>query len=393
VDNVAFVTSRYACAPATEDLGREQTDDCEPWLFCARQPEGDSFCGELVPYTGAASDYEDKACLVDEQCHTDEICFNPRFRTRNPEVVWYGPDNTCVPYQIDHHRVEVALAIAFEQLPFISKDSRASVASKGVLGDQQINIDVGKGPPVEPGGRLQAEPTLLEELNRFRERVAAVTERFSGNLTGLRELRGSVRTTPGRPPDMRSSLARLDEVTSDIVAKRGQLGELFAPDARVEFIDSLHELRASTDKTGRELANWRNETASGLRKVAKETRALGDGAHQATDPKSESAGAKWLMDERFGLDTAERVSEAGDSIAQTREAIAKVQESVDELERELDAGEGPLGELVRDPSLYYRFVKAIAMFDLFDRNDAFKGLVRDVLEAGDGSARPGTTRR
>jgi hypothetical protein len=385
VDNVAFVTTTYECDPATEDIGRDASDACEPWLFCAEMPDGGGLCASLIPFTGVAADYADNTCIVDQLCKDSEICFSPFFRQRHPDVAWYGPENTCVPFQVDHQRVEVRMAIQVDKLAFISKDSKASVASKGALGDQQINIDSGSAESIEPGGHLQSKKTLMEELNDFRERIGVVTGRFSGNLESFRALQGTVKSGPDdRPPrDMRTTLARVSASTRDIATHQGNVGELFESDAREDAITSLQDLRASSDEVRRDIINWRRKNTPRIREVGKDMGEFAESAHAAADPNDDGMGSKLLTDERFGIDIAGRVSDVSDTIGSARNSLGDVHQSVLDMRRDVENAEGPLGELVRDPDLYYSFVKAIAMFDLFDRNDAVKSLVRSVIAAGD----------
>jgi ABC-type transporter Mla subunit MlaD len=386
VDEVSFITVRYHCNPATEDRGLDPTNDCEPWFYCAGQTGGDGLCAELVPYSGNTTDYDEKGCLVDDQCVPGEVCVNDAFRRRNGGVDWYGPRSTCVPFETNHHRVEVTMSVATDKVEFIRSDSRASIASKGVLGDQTVNITVGSGREIPEGGRLQSAPTLLEELNRFRARVGAITERFSGNLAGLRGVQGSMRREKKNAhdkPDTRSALSRASDATTDIVQRQGQLGELFQDSARDDFIASLHDLQGSTDQTRRDIINWRRDVVPDLRKTSNSLGEFADSTEAALDPNSESTGARLLTDERLGNDIAGRVEDTAKTLTSARRSLDDVQEGVDEVRRQLDAGEGVIGELVRSPSMYYEFVKVIALFDMFDRNDGFKSLAREVVQAAD----------
>lgn len=384
VDNVAFVNASYDCDPATEDVGRDASDACEPWLFCAPQSDGGGLCAELLPYSGAAADYADKGCLINEQCKDTEVCFNAEFRRHNPDATWYGPDNTCIPFKVEHQRVEVRMAIHADKLEFISENSKASVASKGPLGDQQINIDSGTGDSIGEGGRLQSKPTLLEELNDFRERIGAVSDRFSGKLGSFRELRAAMKRETDEPPsDLRTSLRQTSDAMRDVATHEGQLGELFKPDSRDDAIASIRDLRAASDGVRRDIVAWRRKNTPKLHDLSQGMADFAASAEEAADPTSKTTGAKVLTDERFGLDVAARVSKVTDSIGSARGTLGDAHERVLEMREELQHGEGTLGELVRSPDMYYGFVKAIAMFDLFDRNDGFKSLVRSVIAAGD----------
>jgi phospholipid/cholesterol/gamma-HCH transport system substrate-binding protein len=393
VEEVAFITAHYDCDPDTEDVGRAagRTNACEPTLFCARQSPDEGRCAELDAYSGSAVDYEGKGCLLDEQCPAGEVCVNERFEQVNRGVDWYGPPNTCVAYQIEHPRVEVTMAIDASMLPFVRTDSRATIASKGVLGDQQVNISAGAGPSIASGARLHGSPTLLQELNRFRERVGAITARFSGNLAGIRKLGGEVRSKRQRTTTA-GSLARAHAATEDIVEGRGQLGELFAPGARDELVGTLEDFRRSSDGLSRELSTWRRDTLRDVREASTSLAKVADGAQAALDPTVDGASA-WLADPQRGQAFADRIQGAGDSIASARSKLDEARTSVNELRRELEAGEGPLGELVRSPDLYYSFVKAIALFDLFERNDGLKARTRTVIEQTDGWAGAGPADR
>ena len=152
VEDVTFIAPTYECNPITEDLGRfgsTRTDDCEPSLFCI-PAEGRTLddgsaaaglCAELEDYIGDPRAYE--GCADDSSCDELEKCVTREFRQRYKRVRWAGAEGVCVPYQTDHRRVEVTMRIDADKLQYIRTDSRASIASNGVLGDQLINISVG----------------------------------------------------------------------------------------------------------------------------------------------------------------------------------------------------------------------------------------------------------
>ncbi|MBA3549675.1 MAG: MCE family protein, partial [Nannocystis sp.] len=181
VQDREFVEIEYPCNPLTEDRGRfgqGRTDDCDRTMFCA--PEGK--CAELEPYSFNKDLHP--PCEEDAQCREDEVCVTTDFRRRYRRVSWTGNTGVCDGYTTNHKRIRVTLSVFMDSLKHIRDDSRATVSQNGLLGDQLVQISVGRGMQIEAGGRIQTTPALLEELDNVKERLDGVFSKVEETIGG-----------------------------------------------------------------------------------------------------------------------------------------------------------------------------------------------------------------
>ncbi|RMG98155.1 MAG: MCE family protein [Deltaproteobacteria bacterium] len=365
VSAIDFVRTKYACYPATEDLGRYgqgRTDDCDPFLFCA--PEG--LCAELEPW---ASKELNRPCTGNDECGESEICVTKHFRRRYPRVYWSGWDGVCARYLTEHNRVRVTLRIFEDKLELIRTDSRATVASNSVLGDQLVNITQGRQAPIPPGGRIPSTPSLYEDIQMFRDRIEAMTGKVDTSLSGIANLFSELNDARVIA-NVKSMIANLERITRQVADGEGLVGALFSDEAfRADFARTLRHLRdtaagidrfvdrangtlAKADSNLQPLIDDVRLTMEHLRGVVKDLR----------DPKNKSVAAKLLYDESGAL-----MTDIEQTIAHLESVAAK-----------LDAGEGTLGKLVNDPKAHDDLVK---LFENLERNKTLKRLIRFVMKS------------
>ena len=91
-------------------------------------------------------------------------------------------------YTTNHKRIRVTLSVFMDSLQHIRDDSRATVSQNGLLGDQLVQISVGRGQQIQPGGRIQTTPALLEELDNVKERLDGVFSKVEETIGGIAEL-------------------------------------------------------------------------------------------------------------------------------------------------------------------------------------------------------------
>lgn len=376
VTAVNFVNTTYSCNEPTEDQGRfggNRTDDCDAFLFCA--PVANQ-CADLEEY---ASKGQHAPCADASGCAPDEVCVTKEFRRRARRVPWSGPDGVCARYSVEHRRVEVQMTIRADTLKLIRTDSRATVASNGVLGDQLVNITPGQLEPLDPDDRrIQSTPSLIEDINLFRDRFDGVTDKVDDALQGISSLFSELndqRTIAA----VKGTLDNIEEITRQMAEGDGLAGALLSDSQMKKDFgltlrsarDTAHGVDAFVGSANRTLGKIDDKVSPVLDDMGE---TFGDIKRVITDlknPANKSLLAKLIYDENGQLtqDLQATVADLKDAAGNVKSVAARV-----------DAGEGTLGRLISDSKVHDELVKLLSNLD---RNKGLKRVVRYALELED----------
>ena len=371
VEDRSFVELDYSCNPASEDRGRYgagRTDDCDATMFCS--PEGK--CAELEHYS-ANKDLH-PPCDDDAQCNEDEICVTSDFRRRFRRVPWAGNTGVCASYTTNHKRIRVRLRVFADSLEHIREDSRATVSQNGLLGDQLVQISIGRGVGIKDGGRIQTTPSLMEEVDAVRDRVEGVFVKVEETVSGISTLAaalGDEKTVR----NVQGLVANTNEITRQIAEGKGLVGALLNDEAYVKDFGAT--LRSVRD-TAAGLDSFVSKAKSSMTKIDSNIQPLVDDGRQAIanlnrllgdlkDPNNKSVAAKLLYDP-----DGKMVHE----LESTLESLHKVVAGI-------ESGEGTVGKLVKDPKAYDDLVKILGNIE---RNTTLTRLVRYVVEKDEASS-------
>ncbi len=379
VEEISFISPTYSCNPVSEDLGRfneTRSDDCEPSLFCAAVPGGGGLCAELEDFNGDARAYS--GCADDSSCAEGEVCVTRQFRQRYKRVRWSGTEGVCVPFSTEHRRIEVTMRIDADKLQYIRTDSRATVASNGVLGDQLINISVGGSEIViQPGDRIQSSPSLMEELNIFKDQIGGIIDKVDTSLAGISGLFSSL-NNENTKRDLQGILANANEITRQIKDGEGLVGALFnEPEYKDDFGRTLESVRHSAGQLDETLTTVNNHAGPALRNVSRAAGNVSDILEDLENPENKSVLGRALHDPQMGQDAADAVKSAAEAVDSAHEAITDLQVVVAEVRHSVTTGEGTIGKLLKDPKAYDDLVKLLGNIE---RVNVVKKLVRFVIE-------------
>jgi len=371
VSDVNYVNVRYACDPLTEDIGRYgagRTDNCDKRLFCA--PTG--LCGE---FERLADDFHYTRCVETRDCQADEICITTEFRRREPRVLWLGPNGVCGRYATVHNRVRVEMTIEQDALPIIRRDSRATIASNSVLGDQLINITPGVGDPVGPNDRVLSTPSLAEDIELYRlrlERVIETTDAALAAISGLVAELSDRRTIDA----IKGLVANLEKISLAVAERRGLVGALVGePAYKRDFGQILRALGGTTAGVDRIVGQGNHILATADRNlkpfiadVQVSLQALEQLIEDLRDPANRSVVAILLNDP-----DGEMIASLEAILSQTHE----ISDAVAHIGDAIDQEKGTLGKLIGDP----KFADDLGrLLGNLESNDALKGLLLLVLE-------------
>lgn len=378
VSSIDFVNVEYECEPSTEDLGRYgegRTDNCDEFLFCG--PSG--LCADLEPY---ASKGQHAPCLEDADCTDQEICVTSDFRRRARRVAWVGPDGVCARFITNHRRVQVAMTIFEDKLDLVRSDSRATVASNGVLGDQLVNITQGLREPLGPDARIQSSPSLYEDIELFRDRFDGLTEKVDTSLAGISSLFSQL-NDERTINSVKGTLENVEEITRQMAAGEGLVGALLSDEQYKEefgitlrsvrntavgidrFVERANQSLAKIDSSFQPMVDDAKKTLEKVRKLVTDLQ----------DPKNKSLAAKLLFDDegKMAEDLEKILADIDKAAIAAKNVMGKI-----------DRGEGTVGKLVNDSKAHDDLVKILRNIE---RNDTFKRLVRHVIEQEESQGR------
>lgn len=246
----------------------------------------------------------------------------------------------------------------------ISADSTASLRTHGVLGEKYVSIDMGSsGRVLEGGETIRPGPApgdldkLLSMFNDIAVDVKAVTTRLS-NVLG----------TPEGEQDLRGILSGLRDAAvslrSVVDENRNSLRESIANTEALSrgLRDLLETNRASIEET---IANSRSFSKT----LAERTPAIAENLQSLTAD--------------LGSVVVENRQNLQDSLANLKEATGRFSstlESVDSLVQSVGKGEGTLGKLVKDDSLYTELQASLKdLREVLDRVNRGEGTLGKLL--------------
>jgi ABC-type transporter Mla subunit MlaD len=368
-----FIAIEYPCDYETEDRGRfghGRTDNCDGPMFCA--PEGK--CAELEPYTFNKALYPH--CEENAQCQEHELCITADFRRRYRGVLWTGSTGVCDSYITDHKRIRVELSIHADKFIHVRDDSRAVISQNGVLGDQLVQLSMGRGKQMLPDGRVQTIPATIEQLDGVKERAEGLFGKVEDTIGGIAELAKAM-GDPKTVKNVQGLLANANEATRRTAEGKGTFGALLNDESYArDFTSTLRGVRASAEevnglmnRTENTMRKFDEDLPPAVDKGRKAMASISDTLAAVRNPESTSPLPALLYDPEGGM-----AKDVADSFAGARR-----------LSDGLLTGDGTLGRFLTDPKGYDDLVR---FFQGFQRDAKIQFLIRWAL-ARDKPRRPG----
>ncbi len=280
------------------------------------------------------------------------------------EAVEFGEDG----------RIHVSLEVREDASAFVREGSTARVGSKGLLGDQLVDITVGQGERLPPGSTIPTNEESL--LTTF---LGGTGTEAEGVVHNVNLITASLAETLGDEQvkrDIRDLVHNLSAI-SDLVAENDGTVRRLMTDP--ELADDVQGTVRSLQGTGNEL----ERAARGVRQIVHEVQA-GDGtAHQLIYGEegtqllvslATAAGelATMMRDVRTGEGTAHELiygDAGGEMIANLTATSADLRAIVADVR----AGRGTIGGLLVDPSIYEDIKRLVGNLQ---RNEILRALVR-----------------
>lgn len=288
----------------------------------------------------------------------------------------------------DDGRVHVRVEVREDAAAFVREGSTASVGSKGLLGDQLIDITVGDGDPLPEGSVIPVQETSM--LTSFLGDTGTEAEGIVHNVNRATEGLADTLSDEQVQQDLRDIVHNLALLTAMVNESDGTVRRLLQDP---EMADDVQGAIRNLSSTSGEL----NRTMRGVRRIVSEVE-RGDGtAHaliygdegvQALGGVATAAGelAQILRDVRTGPGNAHELlygDDAGDLITN----LTQMSNDLRVIVADVRAGRGTIGGLLVDPSIYEDIKRLVGNLE---RNEILRSIVRySIREDGQ---RPQRTR-
>ncbi len=271
-------------------------------------------------------------------------------------------------------KVHVTIEVRQDASAFVREGSTAKVGSKGLLGDQLVDITVGQGRPLAPGSTI---PTAEESLlTTFLGETGSEAEGVVRNVNTATAALAEILANPQTKQDVQDIAHNLATMTNLVTENDGTVRRLMTDPA---LADDVQGTIRSFQGTGNEL----QRAARDVRQILGEVE-HGDGTvHQLIYGEegvamlaslASAAGqlALILRDVRNGPGNAHQLiygDEAGNLIANLTATSADLRAVMADVR----AGRGTLGGLLVDPSIYEDIKRLVGNLQ---RNEILRALVR-----------------
>ena len=271
-------------------------------------------------------------------------------------------------------KIHVSVEIREDSSAFVREGSTASIGSKGLLGDQLVDITIGEGEQLPAGSVIPtSEESMLQSvLGETGVEAEGVVRNVNRASEGLAETLGD----PEVQQDIRDLVSNLEEITRLVHENDGTARRLLTdPQMADDVQGALSSLRGTSDEV--------NRTVRSVRRIVNEVE-RGDGtAHQliygeegaqliASLALAAGEVATILRDVRTGDNNAHELlygDEAGDLITNLTQASADIRA----ITSDVRAGRGTIGGLLVDPSIYEDIKRLVGNLE---RNEILRSLVR-----------------
>lgn len=277
-------------------------------------------------------------------------------------------------------RLRVTMEIVDEEARRIRKDSVASVASKGLLGDKMIVITVGnpKEPQIPHGGTIPSEEA--QDISAMLDRVNTISEKAESIVKNLEKTTQTFAEDQFRE-DMRSTVSSLNSILKAIDKGDGAASRFLHDPAEGERLSrTLANLERSTaqfDKTltGVNAAINRVNTGPGFAHDV----IYGEGPTETVKQFGRAAGelATTLEGIRRGNGLAKSVLYGDDGSQQIMGDLNAMAHDLRGIVADMRRGKGTIGALLVDPSVYEDLKM---MLGNVERNKALRALVRYSIQ-------------
>lgn len=270
-------------------------------------------------------------------------------------------------------KIRVELSVVDDHASLLRTDSMANIGSKGLLGDRLVDITIGKGAVVPPGGTIRGQSPA--DFAKYMEQASGMLDEAEGLTKNLRSA-----TTPLADGELARNLDRVTANLADVLQKvndgRGPVHRLLTDEALAGRMD-----RTLTDVST--MSQELSRTARSVRAITEEIE-RGDGsAHDLIYGEEGTRLVTGLADATSELAILMRDVRTGDGTVHDLIYEDRANELIDNMTAisadlraisgDVRAGRGTIGGLLVDPSIYEDVKRLVGSLE---RNEILRALVR-----------------
>jgi phospholipid/cholesterol/gamma-HCH transport system substrate-binding protein len=277
-------------------------------------------------------------------------------------------------------KIHVVFGVRDDKTRFIREGSVASIGTKGMLGDQLLEVTVGEGKPIPSNGRIKSvETTALSHYVQQAGRLLSAAETTADNILIGTEALGD----PQFGKDIRQAASDLSTILSDISEGNGLISRMLKDEKLAnsveETIGNLRETSAKLSITADNVQAITHQVRNGDGLVTKVL--YGSEGGEVVDNVSvvTSELANMLVEIHKNDSTVHRLlyeDDAKDLLAN----LTVISRDLKAISSEIRQGRGTLGSILIDPSLYEDLKRLVGNLQ---RNDILRALVRYSIKNGD----------
>lgn len=271
-------------------------------------------------------------------------------------------------------QVHVHIRVREDASAFVREGSTASIGSKGLLGDQLVDLTVGPGDPLDEGAVIPTRERSL--LTSMLGSTGTQAEGIVGNVDRITAGLANTLDDAQVQQDLRDIVHNLELITSLVHENDGTVRRLLTDP---EMADSVQGALVSLRDTSSEL----NTTMRSVRRIVSEVE-RGDGsAHEliygsqlatvlANAATAVGEIATILRDIRTGDNNAHELL-YGQSAGELITNLEAMSEDLRVIVADVRAGRGTIGGLLVDPSIYEDIKRLVGNLQ---RNEILRSIVR-----------------
>jgi phospholipid/cholesterol/gamma-HCH transport system substrate-binding protein len=271
-------------------------------------------------------------------------------------------------------KILVTFGVSANAKRLIREGSIASIATKGMLGDQLLEITVGKGKPIAPNGLVKTVETgALSKYMQQAGRVLSDAEVTAQNIRSVTE----VLADPSFGKDIREAAHHLTTVLERASSGEGTVNRLLADrQMAVSLEESINNLHSASEQLV--------ATAGNVREVTEQARRGPGLVHEllygergvelvANLAESTSELSKIVSEVRTNSNSTVHRLLYTDDASELLTNLTDVSRDLKKISESVQAGRGTLGGLLVDPSLYEDMKRLVGNLE---RNQVLRALVR-----------------
>lgn len=241
--------------------------------------------------------------------------------------------------------VEVIMKVSADRAGSVRKDSRATLATAGVLGATFVDIDSSRaqGPPIKDNEELPTTETpalqdVLKSSQGTIDKLNVILTRVDDIVASIQNGKGSVGRIINDPElynRANAMVAQLQKLTNEVAAGKGSIGKLVYSDELYDkFNDTVTKMNKIVDDV--------NSGKGNLGKLLKDEQ-IANNLNQTVAKLN-----ALMSDIDAGRGTIGKLAKD----QEYAQKIDRITTNLDKLTARLEAGEGSFGLLFKDPGLY-----------------------------------------